>query len=151
MLGAEIRGLVELHQKFAQVAEDLHGGEMLDGMRKATMWVTTDAKRLAPASEGRLRSSITPEIQVQGLNVIGVVGTNVLYAPYQETGTKPFWPPISALETWARRHGINPYVVARAISIHGIKPKRYMQRAFDQNKARIVALIDDVVGEIVDK
>lgn len=151
MLEAEIRGLVELQRKGEQVAEDLHGKPMMDGMRKATLLVMNDAKRLAPADTGRLRSSITPEIRAQGDQVIGVVGTNVLYAPYQETGTKPFWPPVSALSTWARRHGISAFVVARAIARKGIKAKRYMQRAFQKNEKEIMRLLDATVGRIVNK
>jgi HK97 gp10 family phage protein len=149
MIGAEIRGLIELQQKVDQVVTDLHGRRMLDGMRSAATMVSTDAKRLAPVDTGRLRSSIVPEIRAQGETVLGVVGSNLLYAPYLETGTKPFWPPPSALQTWARRHGVNAFVVARAISKKGIKPRHYMQNAFDQNQAEIRRIIGGVVGDII--
>ena len=151
MLDIEIRGLQELQAKTDQVITDLHGKPMLDGMRAATMLVSTEAKKLAPVDRGQLRSSITPEVRAQGFTVLGVVGTNKLYAPYQETGTRPFWPPIAALEVWARRHGVSAYVVARAIARHGIKPKRYMQGAFDAKKDDVVALIGRVVSRIVDQ
>ena len=122
MLGLEIRGLQALQAKAAQMIEDLHGKPMLDGMRRATMLVTKDAKILSPVDTGLLRSSITPEVRAEGFTVLGVVGSNVFYAPYQETGTS-----------------------------RGLKGKHYMQGAFEKNLAEIKNLIGNVVGKIVDK
>lgn len=151
MLDVEILGLQELRAKTDQMITDLHGKPMLDGMRQATLLVSKDAKQLAPVDTGELRSSITPEVRLEGWNTLGVVGSNKLHAPYMETGTKPHWPPIAALEVWARRHGVSAFLVARAISRRGTKAHRYMQRAFDQNKDQIVSIFDKVVTRIVNK
>lgn len=151
MLEVDIRGLQELQQKVDQVVTDLHGRPMLNGMRRATLLVVTDAKKLVPVDTGRLRSSITPEIRAEGNNVIGVAGSNVLYAPYVETGTKPHFPPPAALRVWASRHGVSAHAVAISISRRGTKGVHYMQRAFDQNQGRIKALIGNAVEEIVAK
>lgn len=148
-LRQEIRGLRELQIEAERIVRELHGDEMLNGMRRATLIVQTDAKRLAPVDTGRLRSSITPDVRVEGKRVIGVVGSNVLYAPYLETGTRPHWPPEAALETWARRHGTTAYVVARAIGRRGTKARPYLQPAFEQNKARIQEIIGETVGGII--
>ena len=149
MLRADIRGLQELQAKIDQIVTDLHGRPMLDAMRRATMLVVTDAKKLSPVDTGRLRSSITPEIRARGNDVLGVAGSNVLYAPYVETGTRPHFPPPAALRVWARRHGVSAYAVAVGISRRGTKGVLYMQRAFDQNQGQIKRLIGDAVGEIV--
>jgi len=151
MLETQIRGLQQLQAKADQVIEDLHGRPMLDGMRKATVAVVNEAKQLVPVDRGQLHASITPEVRTAGQDVIGVVGSNLLYAPYQETGTRPFWPPISALEVWARRHGVSAYVIARAISRHGIKPKRYLQRAVEAKRREVQTIIDRAVKGIVDQ
>lgn len=151
MLQTEIRGLQQLQAKADQMIEDLHGKPMLQGMRKATLLVSTDAKLLAPVDTGRLRGSITPDVRLQGFQTIGVVGSNVLYAPYMELGTKPHWPPISAVEVWARRHGMNPFLVARAIARKGTKPRRYLESAFAQNENQIIAILGKVVAEIVNE
>jgi HK97 gp10 family phage protein len=50
--------------------------------------VTNEAKRLCPVDTGNLRASITFEIQQQGSDLIGRVGTNVPYARYVHDGTK---------------------------------------------------------------
>lgn len=147
----EIRGLRELQRKSERIVRELHGDEMLSGMRRATLLVQTDAKKLAPVDTGRLRASITPDVRVEGRQVIGVVGSNVLYAPYMETGTRPHWPPQAALETWARRHGTTAFVVARAIARKGTKARPYLQPAFEQNKDRIQEMIGETVGGIINR
>jgi phage gpG-like protein len=155
----EIRRIEEVTKKMIQVVEDLQGSPMLEGMRDATLLVTRDAKKFAPVDTGRLRASIAPEVRFEGTAAAGVVGSNVKYAPHMELGTGVFvgrprhWPPAAALETWARRHGFpSGFVVARAIGLRGgLKPRRYLQRALEQNKDKIIKLIGDAVGKIVGK
>lgn len=149
MLEAEIRGLQQMQAKVDQVVRDLHGPPMLEGMRRATMMVTTDAKRLAPVDTGRLRSSITPEVRQQGFNVLGVVGSNVLYAAHVELGTKPHEVPIEAVETWAQRHGIDAYLVVRSIKRKGTKARLYMRNAYEKNEPKIKEIIGDAVTGII--
>lgn len=156
----EVKGLEELQKKKEQMVKDLHGTPMLAAMRNATMLVTRDAKVLAPVDTGRLRASITPDVQLEDkTDVVGVVGSNLTYAPYMELGTgipagnpKVHWPPASALETWAKRHGTTGFLVARAIGLRGgLKPRRFLQKAFEQNQERIVEFIGTAVTKIVRK
>lgn len=133
-----------------QIVADLHGEPFLQGMRNATLLVTRDAKRYAPVDTGRLRASITPEVRISGpMTVQGIVGSNVTYAPFVELGTKPHWPPVGALEVWARRHGTSAFLVARAISRRGTKAVKYLERAFTDNISRIVGYLDAAVQGIV--
>lgn len=152
-LGVEIQGLLETQRKMEQVVRDLRGDAFLQGMRDATLLVTRDAKILAPVDMGPLRASITPEVKASPFaqQVQGIVGSNKSYAPPQELGTRPFWPPLAALETWARRHGTTAFVVARAIAARGIRPKRFLQQAFEQNQTAIKNLLGNVVTRIVQK
>jgi len=46
-------------------------------MGTATLMVSRDAKLAAPVDTGLLRSSILPEVQVIGFDVIGIVGSEV--------------------------------------------------------------------------
>lgn len=147
-----VRGLIETQRKLHAAAEALHGKPMLDGMRKATLLVERDAKRNAPSDTGGLRRSITSEVRVEGVGgtkVQGVVGSNARYAAAVELGSKPHFPPPGALEAWARRRGLNAFVVARAISRRGTRPRRYLQNAFETNKPAIVRLIGATVSQIV--
>lgn len=114
-------------------------------MQKATLGVTRDAKKNAPVDTGRLRASITPSVQIKQATVEGVVGSNVVYAPTMEYGHKPYWPNVSELEVWARRHGTTAYAVAKAIAKHGIKARLFLQRAVESNAKLIFEAIRDEV------
>ncbi len=151
----EVKGLVEAQQKVEQVLADLQGEPFVESLRDAVLLISGDTKVLAPVDTGRLRASVTPEIREwtnqPGNGVLGVVGTVVKYGAAMELGSKPHWPPIKALEVWARRHGTNAYVVARAIARKGTKPRRYFQGAFEQDKDRIIQMVGDGVARIVAK
>jgi len=151
-----VEGLKELQAKAEQMTRDLSGSPMVNAMREATLRVTADAKRLSPVDTGRLRASIAPEVIVKGETVQGIVGSNVVYAPYMELGTGTFvgrprhFPPPSALETWAKRHGMGSgYVVARAIFLKGgLKPRRFLQGAIEKNATKIHELLSSAIDKI---
>ena len=65
------------------------------GMTQACLLVERDANTNCPVDTGRLRASITNRLDVEGSELVGVVGTNVFYAPFVELGlkTKPNYPP----------------------------------------------------------
>lgn len=157
-LDIDVRGLEEAKRKLEQVAEDIHGRPMVNAMRQATALVTRDAKRFAPVDTGALRSSITPEVRDNNRTLQGVVGSNKAYAPYMELGTgtpagrPPHRPPVTALREWSRRHGISAYLVARAIARRGgLEPRRFLQRAVEQNRERIIDLFNGTVRRIVEE
>lgn len=56
-------------------------------MHKAVLIVERDAKINSPVDTGRLRASITNEVEKTDI-IIGRVGTNVKYASFQEHGTR---------------------------------------------------------------
>lgn len=118
----EVKGLKELQRKAEQMVKDLHGAPILDAMRDSLLVIERGAKQNAPVDTGRLRASITPVITSSGEDVEGVVGTNVYYAPFQEFGTK-----------------------------RGLKGKRYMQRAFEDNLDKIKKRFERAVNEVVEK
>jgi len=118
---AEIRGLRELAAKSDQIVRDLHGPPMLQAMRDATLIVTRQARINAPVDTGRLRASITPEVLTRGRDLVGIVGSNVEYAPYQEFGTV--------------------YMPGRF----------YLTRALQDNADKIYRLLGRVIGRIVEE
>ena len=145
-LEIEVRGLEKAQRKMEQVVSDLRGTPMLAGMRRATLLIQGGAKRnLKPwrgpgtggASSGRLRASIMPQV-VQRTNVVqGIVGSNVKYAPFVELGTRPHFVPAKYIGRWAERHGLG----FRGVFVSG-KALKFLQRAFDSNKVRIIKLFE---------
>ena len=173
-ISTEVQGLNELNQKIEQIAEDIHGKPMVDTMRKTTAIVTRSAKinlskptmgvKFPTVNSGQLRNSITPEVRLGRGNVLqGVVGSNLKHAPYMEFGTgipagRPrTTPPIRVLKVWVNQKNrggknINAYVVQRAIwKRGGLMPRRYLQRAFEDNQKDIQEMFEGTVKVIVNR
>lgn len=157
-ISADVEGLDETAEKLVQVSRDLTGGPMVSGMRKATLLVSGQAKKLAPVDRGPLRASITPEVAVRDKVVQGIIGSNKIYAPYQELGTRPFWPPWQPIFDWARRKvgslkaaGALTVAVRRTIARRGIRAKRFLQRALEEKADQVFRILGNVVAKIVSK
>lgn len=56
-------------------------------LTRRTIRVDRSAKDRCPVDTGRLRSSINWRMARDGRGLLGIVGTNVAYAPYVEFGT----------------------------------------------------------------
>lgn len=153
MIGAKgaiyTKGIDTAVKAYERIAQDLSGEPMAKGMKTSMLYVTADAKRLALVDTGRLRSSISPAVEISGQRVLGIVGSNVKYAPFVELGTKPHYPPLAALEKWANRHGISAYLVQRGIGQHGTKARPFLKPAFEANIQRIFNLLGETVSRIV--
>lgn len=158
-ISAEIKGLKETQRNLDKAVSDLRGAPVLNAMRDATLLVERDAKKglvgyqspsVGGVNTGRVRASITPEVKTQGAEVVGVVGSNVSYAPFVEFDTKPHWPPLAALEVWAQRHHTSAFLVARAISRRGTIGKHFLQKAFDSNRGKIESYFQKAVKKITE-
>lgn len=113
------RGVDAAVKAYERIAQNLSGNPVAQAMKSGMLYVTADAKRLAPVDTGRLRASISPAVETAGERTLGIVGSNVKYAPYQELGT--------------RRMKAHPY----------LKP------ALDMNTERLVRLLGETVSRIV--
>ena len=152
----EIKGLEALRRKTDQMVKDLHGTPMLNAMRDSTLIVTRKARQNAPVDTGRLRASINPEIRMDANDVQGVVGSNVVYAPDQEFGTKPhgIWSRkafgVLAFEWKNGPNGPGVYFF-RHVTHPGTKGKRYLQRAFESSELSINRRFERAINEVVEK
>jgi len=118
---------IEIKPPLKELLNDIDGAlkmipsGLTGAMRKATLVVEREAKILSPVDTGRLRASIGSEVKSVGASVIGIVGSNVVYAPYQEFGTK--------------------YMTGR----------RYLQRALEAKQENIVKILDGFMHRIATK
>lgn len=62
-------------------------GDVAKALTRTTVRVEATAKRLCPVDTGRLRASVTHALSRDAQGLLGVVGTDVEYAPYVELGT----------------------------------------------------------------
>jgi len=89
----EVEELEQLQRDMEKAARELPPG-LERKMGRATLLVEREAKQRASGrpgpmvQTGRLRASITPEVKKLHGEVRGIVGSNVVYAPYVEFGTK---------------------------------------------------------------
>lgn len=128
---------------------DLLAGPVRRFLARSAHLVEAGAKEAAPVDTGRLRSSIATRIGPTR----ALVGSNVVYAPFVEFGTRPHWPPLSAMQPWARRHGFPPgtvgaFLVARAISQRGTRPQPFLFPALEAARGAIMGFLRDMAEEV---
>ena len=140
-----VKGLEEVQRFLESRVQALQGPPMFAVMREATLLVQRSARlgKAMPVDTGRLRASITPEITQMGGRTVGIVGSNVSYAPYQELGFKPHFVPAKYIGTWATRHGFK----FGGLRVSG-KARMFLQKAFTENISKIEALFESFVGRL---
>lgn len=115
---------------------------------------------LPRGAEGLLRESYAgSEITGKGLDIVGIFGSTISYAPFVEEGTQPHFPPSSALVLWVRRKlGIGfpkadnvAYLIARAISFRGTKAQKQVENWLVKNEKRVFKMINDGLDDIVEE
>lgn len=143
----ELKNFDKLQRKLSQ-APEIVGNVKKQMLTKGALIAETKAKISAPVNTNVLRGSITHDVDENK----AVIGTNLKYAPYQETGTGLYGP---------RRQMITPrsgrflrfkvngqWVFARAV--RGVKPKWYMKKGYEEVQNKIGSIIN--LGlEIVEK
>lgn len=130
VIHVKIEGLEELVRSLKD--PQLIRGPLAVFLKQSAMHLAGQAKELAPVDTGRYRASIKTEVE----ETRGIVSSFVHYAPYIEYGTRPHWPPVAAMQPWARRHGFpagrqGAFLVARAIARRGTRARHVFQRALD--------------------
>jgi phage gpG-like protein len=113
---------------------DTYRAPIHDFLSKSGLTVEGRAKKRAPVDTGRYRASIKTEVEP----LVAYVGSNLKYAPFIEYGTRPHWPPLSAMQPWARRHGFpsgrgGAFLVARRIAQRGTKALMVLHSAKDDS------------------
>lgn len=150
----EIEGLKEA---LARLDAGLVAGPVRAFMSRAAMYIEAKAKEKAPVDVGRLRTSITHEVDTETVPQWAKVGTNLFYAPYMEYGTGLLtdgeggkggvhWPPGGALNQWASRHGFGENAGGFVASIigkrGGLEPRRFLRGAMEESEGAIQSLLN---------
>jgi HK97 gp10 family phage protein len=107
--------------------------------------IKSESRTLAPKDLGELRNSIDYVVKDRKKSIDGEISANKDYAQYVEFGTSPHFPPISALEGWAERHGISPYAVAKSIARKGTTAQPFMSPALRKEKPNFIQAVERVM------
>lgn len=110
------------------------------------------ARRLVPVDLGALKLSITRVVRKAGSGVIVEVGPTQKYGKGIEEGRPPHYVSPAALSGWAKRKGLNPYAVSKAIEKKGTRAQPYMAPAFEKTQGLqdkfVVAAITEAVKTV---
>jgi HK97 gp10 family phage protein len=132
-LGANIEGGLALRRNLHALS--LMFPEVLRAANEATaLEIVREAERNIRDNDsiasGDLLGSIQSSVSDDGLTV--AVGSTSKYAPYVEFGTRPHWPPVSAIARWCVLKGIPvtaAFPIARKISEVGTPEQPFLRPA----------------------
>lgn len=139
----QVRGLDRVQRGLAGAPDNL-ADETRSAMTASLLLLEGDQRRLAPRDTGRLQGSITHTITGRGANLTGRAGPSVRYGVFVEHGTRAHYPPIAPISGWARRHGMSPYALARAIGRRGTRAQAFVAPSLNRNRARIHSLFERI-------
>lgn len=123
--------------------------ETRKAMTTGLLLLEAEQKRNAPRDTGRLQGSIHHTITGGGANLTGRVGPAARYAYWVEHGRRPGrYPPIDAVAGWARRHGIHPFVLARAIARRGTRAQPFVAPSLQKHRTAILRLFDKIGAKV---
>ena len=110
-------------------------------MEQACILVENEAKIKCPVDNGLLRNSITHYIEDNPNELVGVVGTNVEYAPYVEFGTGIY----SSLGNGRQDRWKYKDVKGEWHSTIGQHPQPYLQPALEENRRKIEKMFKEQI------
>lgn len=129
----------------AEIAKDTRSA-----MTTSLLLLEADQRRHVAQDTRRLMGSINHKITGGGANLTGQVGPSVRYAYWVEHGRKAGRaPPVAAVSGWARRHGVDPFVLARAIGRKGTKAQPFVAPSLTRNRSRINKLFAEIGAKVV--
>ena len=146
----EIKGLDKLKEKLDST--ELLGQPMRKFLQRAMRTIQANIVPFTPTDTGRLRGGIVSDesvsIDPSTVPTWAQLAPMVDYAAFVEYGTKPHFPPISAVEPWAERHGISAFLTARAIARRGTKAWQMFHRGVDASLGAVQGYLNDLGEEI---
>lgn len=149
-----IQGLDELRAKFQKSPQKV-SAELYKALLKSGITMQRLGREEAPIDRGQLRNKIKYMLRAGSVE-IGPRG--VPYAAAVHEGSRPHFPPIKALtgreeslDLWARRHGMDPFLLARSIARKGTRANPFMTRALGRGTNDVRRLFNVAVQRIVEE
>jgi hypothetical protein len=137
-------GLAPLQSRLNSAPNETHA-QMRAAMVTSTTLLEGAMRTLAPRDTGRLQGSISSEISGGGASITGKVGPSVRYGYWVEHGRAAGrQPPIAAISGWAKRHGANPFLMARGIGRRGTRAQPFVEPTFRANRGKVVDIFERI-------
>ncbi len=123
-----------------------------DLLTKGSLEIAGQTRRLTPVDTGRLRSSISQEVDKSQMPLWAKVGTNVEYAAPVEFGRRPgSFPPLAAIRAWTIRKGIGAgaaFPIAQAIARRGTKGAHMFRKGLRRSQRVVRTLAEQAAYDI---
>lgn len=135
----KIKNIEKLTTKLSKIATI----NLTETLTDCCILVEGTAKTLCPVDDGQLRQSITHEVKPQ----VGIIGTNVEYAPYVEIGTGIF----SSTGTGRKTPWTYQDAEGNWHTTVGQHPQPFLRPALKQNQKEIQQEIKNAVRKELEK
>jgi HK97 gp10 family phage protein len=146
MISVDSSAIMELGQDFEKLSDAVLDENLSQGAFIAGSQVQSEARSLVAVDTGALKISVDNSVRRQGSGYLIEVGPTQPYGADVEYGQPPgTFVPASALAGWAKRKGLNPYVISKAIADHGTKPQPFMGPALDAKQESVVEVLAQAV------
>lgn len=135
-MSIKIEGMDDLQESLKELKSCI---EYEKALKKGCLIIERAAKQKAPKGNGDLRNSIKHKIEDNGDDLVGVIYTNLLYAPYVEFGTG-----IEAEEggrqdvPWCYEDEKGEWH-----STKGMKATPFMRPALNENKKEVLKMLKE--------
>ena len=157
-LDIDVSGLNDVVADVDAFPQDV-GRELTIAMESSLQLLEGQVKTRTPVNVGKLRDSIGHSIISQFPNLIGQVGTPLVYGIVMEEGRKPGarMPPVDAIKLWVvRKLGIPAdeaegvaWAVAKSIAKKGIEGKHMFKEGLEVSEPHINTLFDNAIARSV--
>lgn len=151
---ADISSVEALSRQYPEASRDARYARLTE----ALLFLEGAVKQATPVGAGpiHLRDTIFHKV-ANGEPVEGILGTPAQYGLPVELGTKPHFPPVAPIQHWVERKlGYSgtearqvAFLIARAISRRGTKGAKMFTETFEQNEARVLAILNSIPADIV--
>lgn len=146
VLSVKIKGIDKLQAAFKK-SPKLVKDTLDPAIKKALIAIQAKSTPHIPTDRGFLRNSNRIAMSI----LRGVLDNSSPYSTFVHEGTKPHFPPISAVEGWSKRHGISPFLVARAIAQRGTKGVPFYDKGINDAKQILDKIFNDALNTLTAK
>lgn len=144
----EVKGADEIMAAFKQ-APVIAARELNTAIKQVILIFLAQARIEAPVDRGFLRG---PAMQTSFGFLKGTLLNTAEYAYWVHEGTSPgHFPPLAAIEPWAKRHKIPAFLVARKIFREGTEGTPFFQLALDKRDRQADSIFAKALENIINR
>lgn len=110
--------------------------------------VTVEGTPVGVTGDLRRRNQLV-KTQITSYGVVGGWENTLEYAPYVEYGTRPHYPPLSAIWAWAKKKGVDPFALQQSIGMWGTEAHPFMAPGKFAAESRLRPEFEGAIKRIV--